>query len=924
MAKTTRDIDVRVNLKDTDKFKKGMQEVGGGLSSLNGWLDVTKGILGSQFITKGLEAIKEAFTECTDASIEMETAMVNLQRIAELTDTATENLGNQIMDMSERLPISSKEIAELAANFAQLGLQKDAILPFTEIMIRLGDTTDMSADEAGTALAQLSTVMGTAADDYERLGSTVLYLGMTTATTESAIVDMGQQLSMVGALYGMSEADVLSLAAALSSIGVESAAGASAIQKLGNRIELMAAAGNTEALAKWADVAGMTADAFTQMWEENPAGAIGEFAVGLGKINKNGGSAVAVLKELGITETRTLQTTAGLAAAGDFLTQTIADGRTAWEENSALAEASGMIYETTASQMVMAKNAIQNAQIAVGDGFKGIRLDVKQAEADVAKSIRKMIDTNSLGKQMKEIEARFAETNDQIANTRTKADYLLTALETMGEIDAADVEQLNRQHALIMALADIVPGIADIYDEQTGAIEGGTEALRNMINAAIDVKQAETDTLMNSEKAEVYNMVLEQQKDLYTQIAAAEADVATKRKALEDYQSRFDGENAALYGPAEEYQMGLLADDLTEAENKLNGYNKMLDETNAYLDQYAPVVDDVTQSTDELNAAQAKLSGTGEAVDETLQSTTNALENYSRMLDEAIAEYESYRATVSQKIEGTIGGLGEFKYAGDTDFDTLESNMADRLRFLTEYQENLAKAQEMGYDSTFLQQFTDGTVDSAEALAGLVQASDEQVAQMNADYAAMQVQAEQLATALATTATGVDETVADVAAAVESLVEGTAVDLSANGQEAIQSLIDGMNAKIGTLGTKIATVNQMMRRLNAAYGSGPTLQTHAQGLGRVPYDEYPALLHEGEMVLTRAEAAAYRAEQFMRSGARAMTDMRGGTQNRYETRNTQTVNFGTIVVREEADVEKIAKKIAELNARNAYGRGVRR
>jgi len=84
------------------------------------------------------------------------------------------------------------------------------------------------------------------------------------------------------------------------------------------------------------------------------------------------------------------------------------------------------------------------------------------------------------------------------------------------------------------------------------------------------------------------------------------------------------------------------------------------------------------------------------------------------------------------------------------------------------------------------------------------------------------------------------------------------------------------------------------------------------------------LLHEGEMVLTRAEAAAYRAEQFMRSSARAMMDMRGGTQNSYETRNSQTVNFETIVVREEADVEKIAKEIARLNARNAYGRGVRR
>lgn len=932
MAKTTRDIDVRVNLKDADKFKKGMQEVGGGLSSLNGWLDVTKGILGSQIISKGLEVIKEAFSKCTEESIKFESAMAGLQKTAGLSDVSLGDMSNKIMDMSERLPMSSEEIAKLADEFAHLGLQKEAILPFTEVMIRMADTTDMSASEAGTALAQLANVMGTSIDDYERLGSTILYLGMTSATTESNITEMGQQLSMVGALYGMSEADVLAYAAALSSIGIESAAGATAIQKLGNRMELMVGAGNEEQIKQYAEVAGMTADAFAQMWEENPAGAINEFVIGLGKINENGGSAISVLNNLGITEVRTQKTIAGLAAAGDLLTRTLENGQKAWAENSTLAEASGIVYSTTASQMTMAENAIQNAQIAVGDGFKGVRMDVKQAEADVAKSIRKMIDKDSLGKQMDEIESKFADTNSQIANTRSNVDNMITSLEAMGDVDAMDAEQQEKYNGLVRALAEIIPGITDIYDEQTGVINGGTEALRNMANAALDAKQAEADTQMNSEKVEAYNLALEQRKELYTLIAAAEADVATKAKALEDYQNQFSGENAALYGPAEEYQMGLLADDLSEAENKLNGYNQTLDETNKYLDQYGGVVDDLIQSTDDLNAAQAELSGTGGEVDDSLQDTIETLGIYNQELQEAVAAYEEYRETVSKKIEGTIGGLGEIKYSGDTDFETLQNNMADRLKFLTEYQDNLKKAQEMGYDSTFLQQFTDGTVDSAEALAGLVQASDEQVQQMNTDYATMKTKAEELATALATSATGIDETVADVKTAVESLVTGTAVDLTANGKDAIQTLIDGMNSQIGALGVKISTVNKMMARLNRGYaglgsgktGGGPTMQTHAQGLGRVPYNDYPALLHEGEMVLTRAEAAAYRAEQFMRSGARAMMDMRGGTQNSYETRNSQTVNFGTIVVREEADVEKIAKKIAELNARNAYGRGVRR
>lgn len=38
----------------------------------------------------------------------------------------------------------------------------------------------------------------------------------------------------------------------------------------------------------------------------------------------------------------------------------------------------------------------------------------------------------------------------------------------------------------------------------------------------------------------------------------------------------------------------------------------------------------------------------------------------------------------------------------------------------------------------------------------------------------------------------------------------------------------------------------------------PSGGEYAVGLDRVPYDNYPALLHKGEMVLTAAEASAFR------------------------------------------------------------------
>ncbi len=70
----------------------------------------------------------------------------------------------------------------------------------------------------------------------------------------------------------------------------------------------------------------------------------------------------------------------------------------------------------------------------------------------------------------------------------------------------------------------------------------------------------------------------------------------------------------------------------------------------------------------------------------------------------------------------------------------------------------------------------------------------------------------------------------------------------------------------------------------------PSPSSNAYGLTRVPYDNYPALLHEGERVLTAGQSRSL--------------DKKKGASVR--------VTGNTFVVREEGDIERIAHEIAKL------------
>ncbi|NDK31177.1 phage tail tape measure protein [Nesterenkonia haasae] len=299
------------------------------------------------------------------AAIDWETAWTDVMRRTDGTPQQLGELEDALRGVARELPTTHQEVAAVAAAAAQLGVSVDDVEDFTRVMIDMGVATNMTAEDAATAMARFANVMGTPIPDMDRLGSAIVDLGNNSATTESEIMDMAQNIAGAGAAFGMSEGEVLGFAAALTSVGVPAAMGGTAVSRMMYDIDAATTEGG-EALQGFADIAGMTADEFANLWQEDSASALESFVLGLQRASEEGTSVAESLGELGINEQRTVRAFTNMAAAGDFLGDSLDRGNTAWEENSALATEAGYVYDTTAARIQAAWAQIQDAAIDAG------------------------------------------------------------------------------------------------------------------------------------------------------------------------------------------------------------------------------------------------------------------------------------------------------------------------------------------------------------------------------------------------------------------------------------------------------------------------------------------------------------------------------------------------------------------------------
>lgn len=482
-----------------------------------------------------LKQIHNEFKEVVNAAMEFETVMASVRRTVGGSNEEIEAMADYFQAMSEFMPITTSEIGKIAETAGQLGIAQDKILEFTRVMAMLGTTTDLSAENAATMLAQFANITGLT--DYERLGAVVADLGDATATTASKVVDMSQGMAAAATIAGFSETDIMAVAAAVGSLGIESQAGATAMSTLISSLYKAVETGSDK-LGEFASVAGMSAKEFASAWREDAVSAMDAFIRGLGDTEQSGKSAIVVLDELGITNVRQTKAILGLASAGDLLTNTIAQASQAWNENTALTNKANIMYETTQSQLIMMQNAYAGLKVTLGEQFTPALQELYAGAAEVFSQFTAFVEEHpELVKAIATITTTLLATTAALIGL-SAAVKVFKALE-MASMFKSPVGIILGTVAVVASLTTAIIALSNATKTEADEARYLTEASREQFFRLQELKEE------YKEASNIYSENHDEMRKLRWEIEDAEAEYRRSKKTLAEYSSEVENVAAA-------------------------------------------------------------------------------------------------------------------------------------------------------------------------------------------------------------------------------------------------------------------------------------------------------------------------------------------------------------------------------------------
>lgn len=305
------------------------------------------------------------------SAMAFETAMSDVSKVVDglkdgTTGKLTEEyylLKKEILDLSTKIPMTAKELTEIAAAAGQAGIARGEITKFSTDAAKMGIAFDTTAEQAGEWLAKWRTSFGLSQKQVVELADKINYLGNTSAANAQQISEIVTKVGPLGEVAGFATGEVAALGATLVAVGVSEDVAATGIKKVMTTMTAGNAATKRQTMVL--DRLGFSATELAERMQKDAKGALLDFMKAVNKLpeaektaalknyfgEESVGAIAPMLTQLSLLEEQFLKVGDASLYAGSMQGEYAARA------------------DTTENKVQLAKNSITKLSVILGETF---------------------------------------------------------------------------------------------------------------------------------------------------------------------------------------------------------------------------------------------------------------------------------------------------------------------------------------------------------------------------------------------------------------------------------------------------------------------------------------------------------------------------------------------------------------------------
>lgn len=450
-----------------------------------------------------------------------------------------------------------------------------------------------------------------------------------------------------------------------------------------------------------------------------------------------------------------------------------------------------------------------------------------------------------MDESMEEAGAAFDETAASIQATGSVAEMYIASLEEMGESTSQNARHSEEWIQTCQLLAQQIPELAGLIDTETGAIEGGTEALRENLQAWYDNQEAAAyQEYINSLMGD-YNAVMTEASGNKLKLRDAEIRLADAEENAKELHKKYtdaleEQAETGKYSAQELNEMEKAAEDASFQVDTLREeterYAQAVEEDNAKLEEAQDVLERSEAAYESLTESTDMAAQSGEQLSWSQEQVNNALQNASDSISGLADRYaEAYDAAL-ESVQGQFSIWEEAGAIIPTSIGDISSALDTQISYYQECNANMETLRERSADIEGLNEVLkvlaeDGSPEAMAAIAGMASASDEDLQKMVEKFQQNQEEQTKMATNMADVAVDIDGSLQDITDSVADTIGNLNLSEEARtaASETFNGYIQGIRSQYNILDSEM---RKWTNRLSSVTRTSTTFAPTGAGKAR--------------------------------------------------------------------------------------------